>query len=321
MSLTKYSVTYKPFLYPEFVEIAKKHEMIHWVEDEADLQGDISCWKSGMSEGEKNLVTNILKLFTQSDVAVGNTYHKLIIPRIKNNEARNMLSCFAARETIHQRAYALLNETLGIPDDEYNAFLEYKDMADKWEYMVATGATSNTNQDLAFNLAKLACMEGISLFASFIMLKNFERFGKMRGMCEVVEWSVRDETVHVEGNMKLFRSFCGEHKDIVTDEFKSNLYQMVRDLVDLEDKFIDVAFEMGPVQGLDGSEVKDYIRYIADRRLIQLGLKPNYGVDKNPLPWVEWVLNDNIKHSNFFEGRVTNYGVVGMSGKWEDCYA
>lgn len=319
MSLTKYSTTYKPFLYPWAVETAKKHENIHWVEDEAELQSDVSCWKNKMTDAERNLVTNILKLFTQSDVAVGNNYHKLIIPRIKNNEVRNMLACFAARETIHQRAYALLNDTLGLPDDDYHAFLQYHEMSEKWEYMLEAN-DSHTNAGLAYNIAKLACTEGISLFASFIMLKNFERFGKMRGMCEIVEWSVRDETVHVEGNMRLFREFCKEHPEIVTDEFKAGLYSMVRDLVDLEDAFIKLAFELGPVEGLDVNDVGQYIRYIADRRLIQLGLKPNYGIDRNPLGWVEWVLNDHIKHANFFESRVTNYGVVSMTGDWETVY-
>jgi ribonucleoside-diphosphate reductase beta chain len=94
---------------------------------------------------------------------------------------------------------------------------------------------------------------------------------------------------------------------------------MYRDAVELEDKVIDLAYEMGSIEGLEADEVKQYIRYLADRRLIQLGLKPNYGVKENPLKWLDWVLNgDSFK--NFFEGTVTDYSAMGMSGDswgWE----
>ena len=116
-----------------------------------------------------------------------------------------MLGSFAAREGIHQRAYALLNETLGLPDSEYHAFLEYSEMADKIEYM--RKADTNTLRGLGLSLAKSVFNEGVALFASFVMLLNFQRFGKMKGMGKVVEWSIRDESIHVEGNSKLFKAF------------------------------------------------------------------------------------------------------------------
>ena len=112
MSLLEQSMAYRPFNYPWCVELTKKHEEIHWVADEADLSEDIQDWKTKLSEGEKDFVTQILKLFTQSDVAVGDNYHNYLIPRIKNNEARCMLASFANRESEHQRAYALLNLSL-----------------------------------------------------------------------------------------------------------------------------------------------------------------------------------------------------------------
>jgi ribonucleoside-diphosphate reductase beta chain len=99
----------------------------------------------------------------------------------------------------------------------------------------------------------------------------------------------------------------------VTDEFKSDIYQMVRDAVSLEDKVIELAYEMGDLEGLSQEEVKQYIRYIADRRLIQLGLKGNYKVKENPLPWVDWVVSGD-SHKNFFEGVVTDYNAAGMEG-------
>ena len=309
----EFSKTYKPFNHEWAVEQTKKHEEIHWVEDEADLSEDINDWKLKLSTDEKEFITHILRLFTQGDVQVGQNYYDFLIPKFKNNEVRVMLGSFASREGTHQRAYALLNDTLGLPDDEYHKFLEYSEMADKIEFM--SQSDNSTQSGLALALAKSVFNEGVSLFASFVMLLNLQRFGKMKGMGTIVEWSIRDETVHVEGNSRLFREFCNEHPRVVNDEFKSKIYQIARDIVSLEDKFIDLAFSNYTVEGITKEEVKKYIRYITDRRLIQLGLKPNFKVKDNPLPWLDWVLN-GVSHDNFFEKRVTEYSVNGMGGSW-----
>ena len=321
MSLLKLSETYKPFLYPWAVELTKKHEEIHWIEDEAELSEDVQDWKTKLTEDEKVFITHVLRLFTQSDVQVGENYHELLIPKFKNNEVRNMLASFANREGVHQRAYALLNDTLGLPDEDYHAFLEYSEMADKIDFMKDGNISSHMG--LALALAQSVFNEGMSVFASFVMLLNFQRFGKMKGMATIVEWSIRDETIHVQGNAKLFREFTDEHPRIVNDELKSKIYQMAENAVALEDKFIQLAFKGNSVQGLTKKEVRDYIRHIADRRLLQLGLKPLFKQKKNPLPWLDWVLN-GASHDNFFEKRVTEYSVAGMEGEdygWEELEA
>jgi ribonucleoside-diphosphate reductase beta chain len=228
-----------------------------------------------------------------------------------------MLGSFACREGVHQRAYALLNDTLGLPDEEYHAFLEYKEMADKIEFMQKSDVS--THSGLAHALAKSVFNEGVALFASFVMLLNFQKYGKMKGMGKVVEWSIRDESMHVEGNSKLFKAFCAEHPRLVNDEFKKEIYLMAKDIVKLEDKFIDLAYGIGNIEGLTSEEVKQYIRYITDRRLLQLGLKTTFKVKNNPLPWLEWILN-GADHTNFFEGRVTEYEVAGLTGTWSDAY-
>ena len=313
MSLLQPSKTYKPFQYPWAVELAKKHEEIHWIEDEAELSEDVQDWKTKLSEDEKEFITQVLRLFTQSDVQVGENYHELLIPRFKNNEVRNMLSSFASREAVHQRAYALLNDTLGLPDEDYHKFLEYKEMADKIDFMKEGDCNSKTG--LALALAQSVFNEGLSVFASFVMLLNFQRFGKMKGMGTIVEWSIRDESIHVQGNAKLFRELCEESPRIVNDELKSKIYEMAKNAVELEDKFINLAFKGNDVQGLTRDEVRKYIRHIADRRLLQLGLKTKFRQKDNPLPWLDWVLN-GASHDNFFEKRVTEYSVVGMEGDW-----
>lgn len=314
-NLFAYNKFYKPFYHSWAVDLTVEHERMHWIEEEIELMDDIQDWKTGkLTPSEKNFITQILRLFTQSDVNVGQFYLDLLIPTFKNNEVRNMLSSFATREGIHQRAYALLNDTLGLPESEYAAFLEYEEMADKAEFMM--DANPDTKEGLGLTLAKSVFNEGVSLFASFVMLLSFQRRGLMIGMGKVVEWSTKDETKHVEGIAKLFRTYCEDHPEIVTDEFKKNIYDMARTAVSLEEKFIDLAYEMGEIEGLKAQDVKDYIRYITDRRLVQLGLKPNWDIEENPLDWVDWVLN-GADHTNFFENKVADYEVGSIIGEWD----
>ena len=190
-------------------------------------------------------------------------------------------------------------------------------MADKIEFMM--DSDPNTVRGLGLSLAKSVMNEGVALFASFVMLLNFQRYGKMKGMGKVVEWSIRDESMHVEGIAKLLKTFCKEHPRIVDDSFKKDIYEMSRNAVKLEDKFVDLAYDMGEIEGLESNEVKQYVRYISDRRLIQLGIKPNFKVKDNPLPWLEWILN-GADHTNFFENRVTEYEVAGLKGDWNEAY-
>ena len=312
--LMKYSTAFRPFQYPWAMEAAVAHEKIHWGEWEADLQEDVKQWKGGeLSEVEKEHITQILRLFTQSDVQVGGNYCDLFIPKFRNNEIRNMLLSFANREGVHQRAYALLNDTLGLAESEYWAFLEYEELVSKIEFMQDNN--TSTLAGLGKALAQSVCNEGMSLFSAFVMLLNYQRFGKMKGMCTVVEWSIRDESLHVEHMAKLFKAFCQEHPRVVRDEFKADIYRMYTQAVEIEDKVIDLAYRAGTPEGLKAEEMKLYIRYLADRRLNQIGLKGIFKIEKNPLPWLDWVLNGDSM-SNFFEKRVTDYNADAFSGEW-----
>ena len=313
MSLLEPNKAYKPFSYPWAVDFAVKHEHLHWGEWEAKLQDDVMQWQTKLNEVEKNHITQILRLFTQSDVAVGTNYLEHYIPKFKNNEIRAMLTSFANREFTHQRSYALLNDTLGLPEEEFSAFTAVDEMKDKLEFMA--NIDTNSLAGLAKAVARSAINEGMSLFSAFVMLINYTRFGKMKGMGEIVQWSIRDETIHADGMTKLFREFCKEHPRIVNDEFKADIYGMVREAVMLEDKVIDLAYQMGEIEGLKASEVKQYIRYIADRRLIQLGLKGNYQVKENPLDWLEPLISTS-SFDNFFETTVTEYSSNGLAGDW-----
>ena len=157
--------------------------------------------------------------------------------------------------------------------------------------------------------------EGLQLFASFAMLMNFPRFNKMKGMGQIVSWSVRDESLHCEGIIKLFHTFVKE-RDCLTKAVKEDIIDTCQKTVRLEDAFIDLAFEMGPVQGMTAKEIKNYIRYIADWRLGQLGFSPIYMVDEHPLPWLAPLLN-GVEHANFFETRATEYSKAATKGELE----
>jgi ribonucleoside-diphosphate reductase beta chain len=312
MSLLETSKSYVP-VYPQFVEITQRHERAHWHEGEVKLQSDVEDWKLGrINDKEKYFISNVLRLFTQSDVAVGSDYYDNLIPVFKNNESRNMLGSFAGREGVHQRAYALLGDTLGFGKDFYNEFLEYKAMSEKIEFMLDMKNTSY--KDIATSLAKQILCEGVCLFASFAMLLNFSRYGKMLGMSDVVQWSIRDESIHVEGLTQLLNQFLIEHPRIITNDFKKEIYETARSVVLLEDAFIDKAFELGGIEGITKEDTKLYSRSVCDYRMNQMGFKSEYNVE-NPFEWLEWVISPN-KLENFFESNTTDYSKDSMEGDY-----
>lgn len=315
MSVFEHSEVYSP-KYHALVEYAVAHEKVHWIEQDVNLQDDVEQYKRGaVTEDEKQLLKSILRLFTEADKAVGQGYLEVLIPLFKNNEARAMLTSFAAREFIHQRGYALLNDTLGYGEDFYYEFLDWAEMKEKAEFMLFQESTGDKYRDGLLFLAKQTLVEGISLFASFVMLLNFDRKGKMPGMVDVVKWSINDEGEnHVTGNSYLFKLALEEKPYLVTDDFKLSIYNTVRELVRLEDAFIDVCFESRTVADLNPEDVKQYIRYIADIRLIQLGLKPNWDVSTNPLPWVDTLIGKT--EASFFERQVVEYSKANLSGEW-----
>ena len=225
-----------------------------------------------------------------------------------------MMSSFANMESIHQHAYSLLLDTVGMPDIEYKAFADYEEMADKHDYVSKFKPTKSNKRNIAKTLAVYSAFtEGLQLFSSFAILLNFPRFGKMKGMGQIVTYSIRDESLHVEAMTKLFREFIKENTDIWTDDFKKEIYEICRQMVKLEDKFLDLVFEMGDLPGLTKKDMYAYNRYIADRRLLQLGLKTNYDQRENPLEWIDEVMG--VEHQNFFEGRATTYMKAGLRGR------
>jgi len=325
MSKKKYDLTedrthFKPFSYPWAYEAWLKHEQSHWLHTEVPMLEDVKDWKKKLNDKERNFLTHIFRFFTQGDIDVAGGYVKNYLPYFPQPEVRMMLLGFAAREALHVAAYSHLIETLGLPETTYNQFLEYEAMRQKHDYVMNISQKNTTKENTATHIAVFSAFtEGMQLFSSFIMLLNFARHGKMKGMGQIVTWSIVDETQHCESMIKLFRNYIEENKEIWNDELKSQIYTIAEKMVDLEDKFISLSFSTGGIEGLKEEEVKEYIRYIADRRLISLGLKGIFKRKKNPLPWVEEMINAPT-HTNFFENRATDYAKGALSGDWTDVW-
>ena len=318
MSLLDAKPIYKPFDYPWAYEAWHIQQKIHWLPEEVQLADDVKDWKKNLSAGEKHLLTQIFRFFTQADIEVNNCYMKHYAKVFQPTEVQMMLAAFSNMETVHIAAYSYLLDTIGMPETEYQAFMKYKEMKDKYDYMHRFNTDSK--KDIALTLAVFgAFTEGLQLFSSFAILLNFQRFNKMKGMGQIVTWSVRDETLHTNSIIRLFKTFIQENPEVWTEELRSTLYEACATIVHFEDAFIELAFEVGDIQGLTGRQVKQYIRYIADRRLMQLGLKEIYMVDQNPLPWLDEILN-GVEHANFFENRVTEYTKAATTGTWEEVF-
>ena len=311
---------FKPFNYPWAYDAWLKHEQSHWLHTEVPMLEDVKDWKKKLTEEEKKFLTNIFRFFTQGDIDVAGGYVKNYLPYFAQPEVRMMLLGFAAREALHIAAYSHLIETLGMPESTYSDFLEYTEMREKHEYIMDLSSKNGTPQSTAAHIAAFSAFtEGMQLFSSFIMLLNFPRHGKMKGMGQIVTWSIVDETQHCEGMIKLFRTYIQENNEIWNDELKSTIYKIAEKMVELEDKFIDLAFEQTQMEGLSSIEVKEYIRYITDRRLISMGMKGIFKRKTNPLPWVEEMINAPT-HTNFFENRATDYAKGSTSGSWDEVW-
>lgn len=317
-SLFATRAAYKPFWFPWAYEAFNDSERMHWMAREVPLNQDVADWKAKLTDDERGLLTQIFRFFTQADVDVAACYLDRFIPMFKPVELRMMMSSIAAREAVHIQAYSTLIDEVGMPETEYAAFMTYEAMRKKHEIM---SEQHEGLSGLARDIAVFSAFgEGLQLFASFVILLNFTRFGKMKGMGQMVSWSIRDESHHVDSMMKVFHALLDERPELWTQELRERIYADCSRMVEAEDHFIDLAFGEAEIKGLTKDEVKSYIRYIADRRLAQLGLSALYGVTTNPLPWVDVIVSGK-EHVNFFENRPSDYAKASVEGSWDDAFS
>lgn len=318
--------TYDVDRYAWAYEFWKRQQQTHWMGEEVPLGNDLKDWASDrITPNERDLLTQIFRFFTQSDIEVGDNYLKRYIPIFQPLTVQMMMAAFTNMETVHIDAYALLLKTLGMPKTEFEAFRDYSEMRAKADYMHEFGV--DTVADVARTLAMFgAFTEGMSLFASFAMLLNFPRHNKMNGMGQIVSWSVRDESLHCEGIIKLFHEWNRE-TGAMTPAVRDDIVDVAKTMVKLEESFVDLAFSLGDVEGMTPQEIHSYVRYVADWRLTQLRLPTVFGyfeagengytqVKPHPLPWLVEILN-GVEHANFFEQRATEYSKGASRGSWD----
>ena len=314
--VTEPRLYYKPFEYQEAFNFYKDQHRVHWLADEVPLASDLNDWKTKLNDSEKNLVGNILKSFAQTEVHVNDYWSTKVSLWFPKPELQAMARAFADFESIHAEAYARLNEELGL--DDFQAFLEDEVSKAKIDRLIEI--PGNTLQERAISLAIFSAFtEGVNLFSSFAILMSFQLRNLMKGTGQIVEWSVRDESLHSRAGCWLFKKLLEEQPDLNTIEMRNSVIEACHLSVQLEFDFIDKAFEMGDVEGLNKDQLKTFINARANEKMIELGYNGIYNdVDPNLLKQMEWFghLTSGKTHQDFFAGRVTNYSK--SNADWSD---
>lgn len=307
--------TYKPFLYETAYDYWLKQQGAHWLPTEVSMNSDIQDWKLKMTEGEKQVIANVLKGFIQTEITVNEYWSRNVSHWFPHPEIAMMASAFGSFEGIHTIAYAYLNDTLGIED--YDAFLEEPTAfakLDRLDKLVNVGPIADI-EDIARSLAIFSAFtEGVSLFSSFAILLSFSRFNKLKGLGQIISWSIRDETLHSEAGNWLFRTLISENPEIWTDSLKKDIYEAARITVSLEDAFIDRVFGNYEIEGLNAHDMKAFIRHRANLKLGEVGCKMNWkNIDQDALSRMEWFdyMSAGQSHVDFFATRPSDYSKVG----------
>jgi ribonucleoside-diphosphate reductase beta chain len=307
---------YKPFEYQQAFDFYKNQHRVHWLADEIPLASDLNDWKQNLTESEKNLIGNILKSFAQTEVHVNDYWSSKISQWFPKPEIVAMAGSFGAFEAIHAEAYARLNDELGL--DDFQAFMEDEASRNKIERLLET--PSETLEEKALALAIFSAFtEGVNLFSSFAILMSFQLRNLLKGTGNIVEWSVRDESLHSQAGCWLFRTLMQESPELDTVEMRNNVIEACNLSVKLEFDFIDKAFEMGEIEGLNKEQLKNFIKARANDKMKELGYNPVYNdIDPALLKQMEWFghLTSGKTHQDFFANRVTDYSK--STGDWSD---
>jgi ribonucleoside-diphosphate reductase beta chain len=313
--ITELRPHYKPFEYQTAFEFYKEQHRAHWLADEVPLSSDLNDWKLKLSESEKNLIGNILKSFAQTETYVNDYWSTKVAVWFPKHEIKAMACVFADFESIHAEAYARLNEELGL--DDFEAFMEDEEAKAKIDRLVEL--PGDTLREKALSLAIFSAFtEGVNLFSSFAILMSFQLRNLMKGTGQIVEWSVRDESLHSKAGCWLFRTMMEEMPEL-NEGMEAQIYEACDLSVKLEFDFIDRAFEMGEVKGLNINQLKNFIKERANQKLVELGYNPLYNdIDPNLLKQMEWFghLTSGKTHQDFFAGRVTDYSK--STADWSD---
>ena len=312
MSLLNERIVYKPFEYPEAYDFWLKQQQAHWLHTEVPMSQDVTDWASNLKDHEKNVIGGILKGFAQTETIVNDYWSTLVTKWFRKPEIIAMATMFGAMETIHAEAYSLLNEELGL--DDFSEFLEDETTMAKIETLMDVRDSFGDEKDwheIAKSLAIFSAFtEGVSLFSSFAVLLSFKMRNKLKGVGQIVEWSIRDESMHSEAGCWLFRTLIKENPKLKTPELEAAINEAALLSLQLELDFIDKVYELGDLEGCSKYNLTNFIKNRVNTKLGDLGYNPIVGdVDMTAVNEMKWfdALSAGKQHTDFFANRVTNY--------------
>jgi ribonucleoside-diphosphate reductase beta chain len=286
---------YRPFEYPEIYEFYRKQQLVHWTKDEIKMSQDIQDWGI-LTQPEKNVIGGILKGFTQMEILVGDYWRK-VAEWFPKPEISMMASSFSYFESIHMENYAMINEELGL--DDFQAFLHDEGTKAKLDYFIEI---PNTNpSDIASSLAVFSAFaEGCLLFSSFAVLLSFQKENLMKGVSQIVNYSIRDENLH---------SIGGKEYPDIRNTVQDRIYEAARVTRNLEFSFIDKLFETDEIRTLNKEQLKNFITHRINIKIKELGYEPLFYVDTDLLQQMSWFdeLSSGQKFGDFFAVRVSDY--------------
>ena len=310
--IKKERIVYKPFEYQEASDYWLKQQQAHWLHTEVPMMSDITDWKQNLNATEKNIIGSILKGFAQTETVVNDYWTNLVTSWFRKPEIIKMGVTFGAFETIHAEAYSLLNETLGL--DNFSEFLEDEATMAKIENLMNVRDAHDGTPDWTARAKSLAIFsaftEGVNLFSSFAILLSFKLRNLLKGVGQIVEWSIRDESLHSNAGCWLFRTLLEENPDLNTPELRAEIEEAARLSLKLELDFIDKVYEMGDLEGCPKYDLVSFIKHRVNTKMGDLG----YGaivndIDPDALQRMKWFdsLSAGKQHTDFFASRVTNY--------------
>ena len=310
--ITEERIVYKPFEYPEAKNYWDKQQQAHWLPSEVPMMSDVNDWKQNLNETEKNIIGSILKGFAQTETVVNDYWTGLVTKWFRKPEIIAMATTFGAIETIHAEAYSLLNEELGL--DDFSEFLEDETTMAKIEAIMEVRDSHDDNMDwheIAKSLAIFSAFtEGVNLFSSFAVLLSFKLRNLLKGVGTIVEWSIRDESMHSDAGCWLFRTLVNENPELKTPELETAINEAALLSLKLELDFINKVYELGDLEGCSKYDLEHFIKNRVNTKLNDLGYKSIISdVDMTAVNRMKWFdhLSAGKQHTDFFANRVTNY--------------
>jgi len=295
----------------------------HWMPQEINMTADIALWKSedGLTDDERMVIERNLGFFSTADSLVANNLVLAVYKHITNPECRQYLLRQAFEEAIHTHAYQYCIESLGMDESRlFNMYREIPSVATKAQWALPytqslgdinfrTGTPENDQRLLRDLIAFYVIFEGIFFYVGFTQILSMGRRNKMTGVAEQFQYILRDESMHMNFGIDVINQIKLENPHLWTEEFKKDMVKLVLEGVELEKQYAYDTMPRG-ILGLNAPMFEEYLHFIANRRLTQIGLPEEFSNAKNPFPWMSEVL-DLKKEKNFFETRVTEYQTGG----------